>query len=347
MDTQGEKLLSITQLFLFCASFLATLGLLRLSSEVIVPFLISLAIAIILSPLFTFLESKRIPKIISLLFIISMIILPLSIASSYITDEIKDFTQNYQLIKEQLMQHIYGYIHKLHEFGLEFSYEQIKEFLHRIDIAEFFKKLITQANSQFSNIFLIIFMIAFMLLESDIFHKKMVAISQRYNIATDVTDEIIEKVKSYFIIKMKTSMLTGFLVFLVLWYFHIKYSLVLAVIAFLFNFIPVVGSIIAAIPAVLLALLQYNIFTMFSVAGGYLIINILIGNILEPRIMGKGLGLSTLVIFLSMTFWGWMFGPTGMILSVPLTMTLQYLFAQYPETKWIAILLSDEVSINK
>ncbi len=345
MQRKQIKSSSITQLFLFCASFLITLALLRSASEIIVPFLISLAVAIIFSPFFTFLESKKIPKIISLIFVISIILLPLSIASSYIADEVRDFTQHYQSIKEQFIQHLYMYIDKLHEFGLEFSYDQVKELLHRIDVASFFKKIISQANSQFSNIFLIIFMVAFMLVESDIFHKKMIAISQKYHVDTAVINEIIEKVKSYFIIKMKTSMLTGFLVFLVLWYFHIKYSVVLALIAFLFNFIPVIGSIIAAIPAVLLALLQYDIFTMLMVIGGYLFINILVGNILEPRIMGKGLGLSALVIFLSMTFWGWMFGPTGMILSVPLTMVLQYLFAQYQETKWIAILLSDEVSI--
>ena len=82
----------------------------------------------------------------------------------------------------------------------------------------------------------------------------------------------------------------------------------------------------------------------------FVIINMVIGNILEPRIMGKGLGLSAVVIFLSMTFWGWIFGPAGMMLSVPLTMGLQFLFAQYQETKWVAFMLSDyekEIIIQK
>jgi len=70
-------------------------------------------------------------------------------------------------------------------------------------------------------------------------------------------------------------------------------------------------------------------------------INTVVGNIIEPKIMGKGLGLSALIIFLSMTFLGWIFGPTGMILSVPLTMVFQFLFFQYEETKWIALMLSD------
>jgi len=81
--------------------------------------------------------------------------------------------------------------------------------------------------------------------------------------------------------------------------------------------------------------------TALWIAIWYMIINTVVGNILEPRIMGKGLGISALVIFLSMTFWGWIFGPTGMILSVPLTMVIQFLFEQYRETKWIALLLSD------
>ena len=88
-------------------------------------------------------------------------------------------------------------------------------------------------------------------------------------------------------------------------------------------------------------MISHGIGTTLWVALWYIIINMVVGNILEPKIMGKGLGLSALVIFLSMTFWGWVFGPTGMILSVPLTMIVQCLFEQFRETEWIALLLSD------
>ena len=88
-------------------------------------------------------------------------------------------------------------------------------------------------------------------------------------------------------------------------------------------------------------MMDQGMMTALWVGLWYMTINMVIGNILEPRIMGKGLGLSALIIFLSMTLWGWVLGPTGMILSVPLTMAMQFLFAQYKETEWIALMLSD------
>jgi predicted PurR-regulated permease PerM len=184
-------------------------------------------------------------------------------------------------------------------------------------------------------------MAAFMLMESKYFYAKMLKIANDYNVDSHLFIEILEKIKSYFIIKVKTSLVTSVWVLTVLWFYDIPYFFLWAVLAFFLNFIPVIGSILAAIPAVVLALLDHGLMTTVWVAIWYVIINMVIGNILEPKIMGKGLGLSALVIFLSMTFWGWIFGPTGMILSVPLTMIVQYLFDQYKETQWIALLLSD------
>ena len=94
------------------------------------------------------------------------------------------------------------------------------------------------------------------------------------------------------------------------------------------------------VPAVLLALIQTDVPTTLLTAAGYVIINICIGNFLEPRIMGKGLGLSTLVVFLSLVFWGWVLGPVGMLLSVPLTMIVKITLENFEQTHWNAVLLS-------
>ena len=113
--------------------------------------------------------------------------------------------------------------------------------------------------------------------------------------------------------------------------------------AFLLNYVPNIGSIIAAIPALLLALVQLGPGAVLWSAIGYLVVNNLVGNVIEPRFMGRGLGLSTLVVFLSLVFWGWVLGPVGMFLSVPLTMTLKIALDSSEETRWIAILLGPEV----
>ena len=105
------------------------------------------------------------------------------------------------------------------------------------------------------------------------------------------------------------------------------------------NYVPTIGSIIAAIPPILLALIQISPGAAGAVAVGFVVLNVVMGNAVEPRFMGKGLGLSTLVVFLSLVVWGWILGPVGMLLSVPLTMTAKIALEANPGTEWLARLL--------
>jgi predicted PurR-regulated permease PerM len=124
----------------------------------------------------------------------------------------------------------------------------------------------------------------------------------------------------------------------------LDHAIMWGLIAFFLNYIPNIGSIIASIPAILIALIQFNFFYAFLVALIYLFINIIMGSIIEPKYLGKELGLSTLIIFLSLIFWGWLLGPVGMLLSVPLTMVMKIALESSNDTKWIAILLSRNVN---
>jgi AI-2 transport protein TqsA len=110
----------------------------------------------------------------------------------------------------------------------------------------------------------------------------------------------------------------------------------------LFNFVPNVGSIMAAVPAVGLAFLQAGTPTALGAAAVFIAVNCFISYVIEPRFMGQGLGLSTLVVFLSLVFWGWVLGPIGMLLSAPLTMIVKIILDDYDSTRWIAILLSSK-----
>jgi len=119
----------------------------------------------------------------------------------------------------------------------------------------------------------------------------------------------------------------------------VDYPLLWALIAGLMNYIPNIGSIIAAVPAVLFALIQVGLGGAVWTLGSFMLVNNVLGNFVEPRIMGKGLGLSTLVVFLSLIFWGFLFGTVGMFLSVPFTMTIKIILEQNEKTKWLAIIL--------
>ncbi len=127
----------------------------------------------------------------------------------------------------------------------------------------------------------------------------------------------------------------------------IDFPLLWGLVVFLLNFVPNIGSILAAVPVILLALVQFGFVADAEVIILYLLVNNILGNFLEPKLMGRNLGLSTLVVFLSLVFWGWLLGPVGMFLSVPLTMTLKIIMDNNDNTRWIAILLSNNAEIEQ
>ena len=151
--------------------------------------------------------------------------------------------------------------------------------------------------------------------------------------------EIAEVVKRYLAIKTVISAVTGIMVWIFVRSMGVDYAIVWALLAFALNFIPSIGSILAAVPAVLMAFVQFGAGKALIVAAGYVLINVVMGNFIEPRITGQSVGLSTLVVFLSLLFWGWVFGPVGMLLSVPLTMVIKIALDRNPRSRWIAVLL--------
>jgi predicted PurR-regulated permease PerM len=149
-------------------------------------------------------------------------------------------------------------------------------------------------------------------------------------------------VKRYMSIKAMVSLITGVIVYVALKIIGVDYPLLWSLLAFLLNFVPNIGSIIAAVPPVILALVQLGSLSALMVALVYVAINMIVGNWIEPRYMGKGLGLSTLIVFMSLVFWGWILGPVGMFLSVPLTMLLKIAFETSEDTLWISILMGSD-----
>jgi AI-2 transport protein TqsA len=146
---------------------------------------------------------------------------------------------------------------------------------------------------------------------------------------------------TYTKIKAAVSLLTGILIWLGLSLMGIKYPVLWGLLAFLLNFIPTIGSIIAAFPVLLLAMLSLDPVLLIMIIALYLTVNIVVGNFIEPVWMGEEVGLATLIVFLSMVFWGWLFGPVGMLLSVPLTIAVKFLSLRNPHTLWLAVLLSN------
>ena len=151
--------------------------------------------------------------------------------------------------------------------------------------------------------------------------------------------KIVKEVNAYVVIKTYVSAATGTIAGTFVAIVGVDFPVLWGLFAFLFNYVPNIGSIIAAIPPVLLALIQFGPGTAAVVAGGYTALNLVAGNVVEPRLMGNKLGLSTLIVFLSLLFWGWLWGPIGMLLSVPLTMIVKITLEHSEQFRAVAILM--------
>ncbi len=209
------------------------------------------------------------------------------------------------------------------------------------------KSITAELGNLLSNATIILITVIFMLLEASRLPAKVHAAFGGQDAERSHMDDIIDNIRRYMAIKTTTSLITAVLVTIVVIAFGLDYPLLWGLLAFLFNYVPNIGSIIAAVPAVVLALVDRSLGVAMGTAIGYLAINCVIGYVIEPRFMGKGLGLSTLVVFVSLVFWGWVLGAVGMFLSAPLTMMVKIVLQDFDETRWVAVLLSAKAPGDK
>ena len=210
----------------------------------------------------------------------------------------------------------------------------------------------TWALSVLSSTFLVFLLLAFVLGEAAVLPRKLAAIAGDAVASNEHLNAIVEEVQGYLVIKTLVSLATGALLGAWTWAMGLELPLLLGLIAFSFNYVPTIGSVIASVPALALALIQVDTLTgdflgfdlqRTAVVGlGYLTVNIALGNWLEPTLLGRRLGLSSLIVVLSLLFWGWLWGPIGALLSVPLTMVVKIMLENTKDLKWAAVLLDKE-----
>ncbi|MCY4159236.1 MAG: AI-2E family transporter, partial [Bacteroidetes bacterium] len=157
---------------------------------------------------------------------------------------------------------------------------------------------------------------------------------------TSVTDNISQQVRQYLVAKTLVSLGTGLLIFFVLWILRVDYPVFWGFLAFLLNYIPNIGSFIAVLLPFGFALLQFDTLTIPIIAALLMwLIQMIMGNVVDPRLMAFSLNLSPLLVIVSLIFWGWLWGVAGMILAVPLTATLKIFFENIDSLRPIAVLM--------
>jgi len=224
-----------------------------------------------------------------------------------------------------------------------------KEWLNAEKISSILKIAVESITSIFSNSILILLYLVFIMLESSIFSKKIKLIyteRKSYQDIKYIIDNINNSMSRYITLKTITSITTGVLSYIVLLLLGIDFAFFWAFLIFILNYIPTIGSLIATLFPALISLLQFGTFInpmIVLVAIGS--IQFLVGNVIEPKLMGNSLNVSPLVVLISLAFWGTIWGVTGMILSIPITIMIIISCSQFKSTKWIAILLSENGNI--
>lgn len=318
---------------------------LKEAASFIVPFLMSVFIAVISFPLMWNLQQRGLPKGLALMAVVLVVLLAGVMLAWLIGTSLTDFSRMLPEYQRKIAEQWAFVLQWLNGHGISVS-GTLKDMIDPTAAVGLVSSILKGFGNMLTNSFLILLTVTFILLEAaalvqklPVINGELVSSEKGEQRSASFTHVFVNKLRDYMSMKTIISMFTGVIIGVALWLIGVDYPVLWGVLAFMLNFVPNIGSIIAAVPAVLLTIVQLGIGPAFLVAAVYVAVNILIGSILEPRFMGKGLGLSTLVVFVSLIFWGWVLGPVGMLLSVPLTITVKLALDSSSETEWLGHLL--------
>jgi len=311
----------------------------RAASSILVPLLLSIFIAVILTPAYVAMNRRGVPSSIALIVVILVLV---GASFGFITivgRSLTDFSTRIPTYQTQLQEQTQLVIAWLKDHGMEDLDPAAIESLSPRRAMQFVGGIVGALGGLLKSAFLIVLITVFILLESRILPAKLKALPGMTSGTLTRLEMATENVRRYMGLKTVVSLLTGTLVAVMLALLKVDYPIMLGTLAFMLNYVPSIGSFIAAIPGVALALLGPGLGPAAIALVGYIAINVAIGNGLEPKIIGDQLGLSPLVVLVSLIFWGWVLGPIGMLLSVPLTMAVKIALETDDEMRWIAILM--------
>lgn len=328
----------LTRTFVILASVVILIAGLKIAQPIIVPVFIALFLTILTSPAVTYLVKFRIPVSFAVTLVVIALLGFFYALASLVATNTDEFIARLPSYQSQLQDALI----KL-QTNAPWLVEELKQSITNFQPTEsaisLLKVLFSGLGSVLTAIVLTTFTLIFTLFEAQSASAKITrAFGDDHSI--QYVKKFSRLVQRYLLIKSLISAATGIIVAVMLWLMGVDYPILWGTFAFLMNFIPNVGSILAAFPPMLLASIQMGIPGFLMTLGGFTGINMIIGNFIEPRLMGKTLDISTLVVFLSLIFWGWILGPMGMLLAIPLTVVIKIGLEVYPKTKWLAQLIS-------
>ena len=289
---------------------------------------------------------KRVASWVKSLMAAALILAVLGAVSKILSNSIRNLARSYDKYESNVGQVIQNINSTFDVNLMDMMRNQVGTFDFGLVLTSVFNSL----TDIISNAFIILIYALFVFLEEINFSDKLRALFQdevQYEKTIDVLGQVENSVSRYLGLKTVVSLITGVMSYIALYFIGIDSPVFWAFLIFLLNFIPTIGSLIATVFPAVFCLLQFGDFTpsilVLLIVGG---IQVLVGNVLEPKLVGNSLNISPLVAILSLTFWGSIWGITGMILSVPITVIMVIIFSKFPSTRAAAILLSDKGKVS-
>ncbi|QTF91633.1 AI-2E family transporter [Halomonas sp. BM-2019] len=328
-------------LMLGLAALVVVVAGMKTGSSLLVPLLLAVFIAVICSGPVQWLNRLGLGLRAAVWLTLVVIGLLFSLVGLLLVNSFGTFVEALPGIEEKLQEYYFGLLDGLARLGLAIEPERLAGLLDVEQLGGWVPTLLGEIGNLLVQSVIVGLLVVFMLFETLHFRAKVSRALANPAPSLERFSEFSQTLKRYLAVKTLISLVTGGLVWVACLLVGVDFPFLWAVLAFALNYIPNIGSALAAVPPVLLLLVspEGGLVDVLLLSAAYLGINFLLGNIVEPRVMGRALGLSTLVAFLSLVVWGWIFGTVGLLLSVVLTMTLKIALDSHPQTRWMAHLL--------
>ncbi|HCC21378.1 MAG TPA: hypothetical protein DEP88_09050 [Verrucomicrobiales bacterium] len=339
----SPKPIEAYKVLLLLASTVLVFAGLYFARDFFIPVALAFFIAAVSFPITNWLREHRVPRFLSVLLTVMVVFAFLSGIMVVGVLLINDLSEGDRL--QQYGNKIYEVAlnsgAKLEEWKFEGAQDDIKKLLTPEEIGDYFKQNITillgGVLDMLKSSFIVLILLVFMLSEARMFARRFESIMEAKGPNLQRMLSATRDIQKYLGIKTMISIATGVLAGLLCWSAGVDFPLLWGILAFALNYIPAVGSIIAGIPPVILALLMHDAKHAIALACGYMVINGFLGNFMEPALLGRRFGLSTVVVVVSVLFWGFIWGPVGMLLAVPLTMMVKVALDNSYELRWLGV----------
>lgn len=342
-EVGSRVLISVASLIIVVA------GLREAADPVVVPFLLSMFLAMLGIPPMTWLRRRGLPTGLAILTVVLGLVVVLAGLGALIGSSYSAFSEalpRYQLRMNTLLDSLDAEIADRNlDLSLASIFDDIADPSQAFQLAG---RLLSGLAGFLSDFALVFLTMIFIMMEAAGFPAKVRAAFGGDSGRMEEFSHVLTQIHHYLVIKSGISLATGVILGLWVGILGVDFPVLWGLLAFLLNYIPNIGSIMAAVPPSLVALIQPDggVTLVLLVIGGYVTVNIALGNFIEPSLMGQRLGLSTLVVFVSLVFWGWVLGPVGMLLSVPLTMVVKIFLQNNDDLRWLAVLLDKSPAMS-